>query len=246
MSNARIYIKDLKLKGDCFALDKENSGIVRNVLRLKKGGQLEVVDGKGTYCTAKIEKISRNDCSIKCSKKETFPYTSYPKITLLQAFPKGKRLEVVIQKAVELGIDKIILFQAKRCVSVLKKSEAASKQKRLEKIAVEALRQCQRFYLPDTIIMGTLRSAIESVKDNDLKLCMHEDQKGSRLKSWLSHYDDPKTICFAIGPEGGLTESEVVQFVGSGFKQVKLGKEVLRTETAPIAVLSILNYTYRW
>jgi 16S rRNA (uracil1498-N3)-methyltransferase len=75
---------------------------------------------------------------------------------------------------------------------------------------------------------------------------MHEDESGTPVKSWLKHFETPAGISFAIGPEGGFTEGEVVSFVSSGFKQLKLGPEVLRTETAPVAMLSILNYIYRW
>ncbi len=246
MQTARIYLKDLKEKANSFILSKENSKILKSVLRLKKGNNFDIVDGEGTLGNAIVEKFSRDGCHVKILRKTSYTLNVTPVITLAQAFPKGKRIDYVIQKAVELGVDRIIFFSAKRCVSAFKKSELNIKLKRFEKIAVEALRQCKRVYLPEIKLESNLNTCLEDVSASDLKLCFHEHEKGTPLKSWLNQFDSPREITFAIGPEGGFTDNEVVSFVSAGFKQVKLGEEVLRTETAPVSVLSILNYIYRW
>jgi len=246
MSKSRIYVKDLQKKPNAFILSKENTKIVRSVLRLKKGEELEIIDGYGSLAKAAVEKFGKDGCHLKVLRKSTFSKDLPVKITLIQAFPKGKRMDIVLQKATELGIDKMIFFPAKRSVSVIKKKDFVSKIKRFEKIAIEALRQCRRLYIPGIILNSSITACMEETRSSDLKLCLHEHESGTRIKPWLKQFDSPKDIVFAIGPEGGFNDNEVITFVTEGFKQVKLGDEVLRTETAPMTVLSILNYQYRW
>ena len=246
MSKNRIYVKELKGEGDYLALSKENSKIVKSVLRLRKGDEIELVDGEGALYFAHVAKVGKEGCHVTIYQRGSYPDNNPNKITLLQAFPKGKRTELIIQKVVELGVDRIIFFPAERSVAVVKKDKSPLKLSRMEKIIVEALRQSKRLYKPEIVIAQYFHEIFKIVKNCDLKLLLHEDQKGEPIKGWLSKIQSPKDIAFAIGPEGGFSEKEAASFINEGFHKLKLGEEILRTDTAPIAVMSILNYEFRW
>ena len=246
MSKNRIYVKDLKGKPDRFELTGENANIVGRVLRLKKGDELELVDGEGALFTARLERFSRKSVSLRLENRELLANEYENKINLIQAFPKGTRIDLVIQKMVELGVNKMALFQAERSVPLLK-GKLSGKFERAGKIALEALRQSKRVYLPEISFVSSLEEALSLFKEADLKLFLHEDQTSGRgLREYLDECRSAKEITFAIGPEGGFSDAEVQKFKGHGYLQARLGKEVLRTETAPIAVMSILNYKFRW
>lgn len=242
---ARIYIKELGIMPNNFSLFGENESIVKKVLRLKKGDEIEIVDGLGTVATAAIEKAGKNACQVKIIRKSTYSHPFSNKITVIQAYPKGQRIDIVVQKMVELGADKLIFFHAKRSVPQFNKKNRESKMARMNKIAIEALRQSKRLFAMEIVHAESLKECLELSKDCDLKLLLFESG-GKTIRKCLSHHDDPEAIVFAIGPEGSFTDDEVASFVNAGFDEARLGDEILRTETAPITVISILNYKYRW
>jgi 16S rRNA (uracil1498-N3)-methyltransferase len=247
MGETRLYISGLKGNEKVIDLSEENSNIVRKVLRLKIGSYVEVINGHGLLGSCTISSISKNKCqiSIEGFQRKEPPYKS--KITLLQAYPKAKRIEVVVQKMTELGIDRIIFFQAERSVPFYKNESLEGKIQRLRRIMLEALRQSQRLYEPELMFASRANEAISLANCSDLNILMHEAGAGREsLMNILVSRNKANDIVFAIGPEGGFSDEEVGIFVDAGFVRAKLGEEILRTETAPIAVISILNYQYRW
>ena len=154
--------------------------------------------------------------------------------------PKGDKLDTVIQKCVELGAVKIVPVAMKRSVAVIKDSD--KKQKRMQRIAYEAAKQCGRAIVPEIGHVLSFKEAVADARGSDLKLVAYEAETESSLKSTLTQNKDAKSIALFIGPEGGFDISEVNLAKENGFDIITLGPRILRTETAPLACISAIMY----
>ncbi len=206
------------------------------VLRLKPGDQIKVFDAKGRAGLGTIEKVGVKSSEIKIQHVEKVRRSPILRV-LASSAPKNKRFDVLLQKATELGIDKFFPIITKR--SVVK--PGSTKIERLKKIAIEAAKQSGRNYVPEINSLISVEKMIKNSKEYDLKLIL--DPKGKQIKEVLRGLKPKKILCL-IGPEGGFTDEEIDLAVKNGFKIVSLGKNILRVETAGIAVLSTINYEY--
>ena len=160
-------------------------------------------------------------------------------ITLLQGIPKSDKLEMIIQKAVELGVNEIIPVKTKRVVVKIDEKKADAKVSRWNAIAESAAKQSKRSIIPKVYEPMSIDNALEIVKDFGVKLIPYENADGiDKTRKILDNMDKTKNIAVFIGPEGGFEESEVERIKNSGFEVITLGKRILRTETAGLALLS--------
>ena len=169
-------------------------------------------------------------------------------IHLVQAVPKGPKLDFIIQKTTELGINAITPVISDRSVVRIEKDRAEEKLRRWKKIAIEAAQQSNRLDVPDMALPISFHDYMASFKKGDLNLLLYEGEKKTGIKEVLKAAQEAKseikTIILLIGPEGGFSHEEVEMAVEAGFTPVSLGDLILRTETAPIAALSILRYEF--
>jgi len=223
----------------------EDAKHISKVLRMKAGDMITLCDGCGSDYEAKIEKSDKDSVSasiISQKKSESEPDIE---ITLFQALPKSGKMEYIIQKCTELGINKIIPCIMDRCVVKLN-SEADEKKKveRWQAVAKAAAKQSGRGIIPQIGMPVSFRAAIEEMRTQDLAFVPYENESGTTLKNVLRNSEDVTSAAFIIGPEGGFSEEEIALARKSGMESVSLGKRILRTETAAEVVLSMMNYEF--
>jgi len=210
-------------------ISKEDRKYIFNVLRLKIGNSIIVIDGKGKSFEAKI--IDKNKLEIIEEDKKNIedPFS----LILCQALLKGEKMDMIIQKTTELGVKKIFPFVSERCI--LKNT---NKIERWRKIAKEASEQSGRNFVPEITDLTNFENLISKI-DNGLLFWEKEEKP---LISLIKELDISKPIFLLIGPEGGFSEKEILNVREKGIKTASLGRRILRAETASIVSLSILNF----
>lgn len=214
------------------------------VLRLRPGDTIHVFDGSGIEYEASIisSDKSRAIARINTSfQNKTEPET---RVTLFQGVPKGEKMELIIQKGVELGVHSIVPVITNRTVVKLDKKDSEKKAERWTKISIEAAKQCRRAYVPQILEPISFDEALVKAEDFSAVLLLYENEGKKCLKERLKCYNinKIKDIALFVGPEGGFTLEEVRNYTDKGYDIVSLGKRILRVETATISVLSIIMY----
>lgn len=211
---------------------------IKNVLRMQKGDTLEILDGAGAVHQAKITDIRAGKviCEITSSASQDNEFKV--KITIAQCLPKGKKMDLIIQKCTELGADKIIPVLSERSIA------KADKLERWQKIAKEAAEQSGRSTIPEVTPLMHFDEVLKLMVNYDLALIPWELEKEKNLKSLWSEVCGLRSVVILVGPEGGFSHQEIEQAKAAGFKPISLGKNILRTETAGMAILAMLSYAF--
>jgi 16S rRNA (uracil1498-N3)-methyltransferase len=213
-----------------------------HVLRLRKDALLCLADGNGREYKGTIGKVCGESLVIKLEEISTAPATEIgPKITLLQGLPKGDKLDWIIQKCTELGAAEIVPFLATRSVSRPPAGRFQEKLERWRRIAAEAARQSNCMTVPQVTFAADLSEACRQA-DHPVKLLLWEQEQPGTLRNLLAGTPSPERIAVIVGPEGGLTREEVASALKCGFISVSLGKRIVRTETAGLTMLAILQF----
>ncbi len=225
-----------KVNGDFIVIAGDDARHIGRSLRMKIGEEI-VVSCKGEDYNCKIDNIS--DKEVICAVLSAEPSKAEPniKVKLFQAVPKLDKLELIVQKATELGVDEVIPVLTKRCVSRPNEKSFAKKLERLEKIALEAAKQSGRGAVPLISPLVSINKALELMSESDIKLMCYE-KGGERMTAEM--FAGAKTISIFIGSEGGFDADEVEMAIKIGFTPIWLGERILRCETAPLAVLAIV------
>lgn len=217
---------------------------IRNVLRMKSGEELNVSngqDGKEYRCAIGSFEEDRIVCQLRFVKEDNVELPS--RVYLFQALPKADKMEMIIQKAVELGVYRIIPVAAKRCVVKLDEKKAAARIARWQTIAQAAAKQSKRGILPEVAGVISFSQAVRTAADMDVKLIPYElAENMEKTRELVDSLKEGQDIALFIGPEGGFEESEIQLATDSGIVPVTLGKRILRTETAGMTVLSWIVY----
>jgi 16S rRNA (uracil1498-N3)-methyltransferase len=214
---------------------------IRNVLRLGPGDKITLVTAGGEEHHAVIRKLTRKAVEIEVLEKVSAPDDTGLKIWLAQALPKGNKMDFVIQKATELGVSAIYPFTSSRTVPVPEPSHLERKLARWQRIAMEACKQCGRTCIPKIHEITPLERVIQFPGEGMRKLLLWEKAP----IAWEQVFRDDHQVrgfFVIVGPEGGLTEHEVRACQSAGFMPLGLGRRILRTETAALCLLSILQY----
>ncbi|MDD5434065.1 MAG: 16S rRNA (uracil(1498)-N(3))-methyltransferase [Nitrospira sp.] len=242
MSN--FFIKNTCIKEDNIEISGEVFHHLRDSLRIKNGEKIFCVDEDRIRYTVTVREIRKDLLVGEIIKKEERKSVPPLYINLVQSIPKGPKFDVIIQKATELGVNTISPVISERSVVRLEKERSDEKLRRWNRIALEAAQQSDRRDIPDIASPVSLRDFLSSYKKGDMNLLLWEGEKRQGIKDVLTNSGDVKSINVIIGPEGGFSDNEAGLAVSAGFISVSLGELILRTETAPIAVLSILQYEY--
>lgn len=226
-----------------YTLTGENAKHIGISLRARTGEKILLGDNNGNECLCEITGFSggkQSDVLVRVLSRQKSQTEPKVKVTLFQCLPKGDKLETVIQKAVELGAYEIIPVQSENCVVKHDNKNITKKNERYKKIAEEAAKQSRRGIIPNVEITLTFNEMLSRLSEYENALFLYE-KGGEPLKKVLK--EKTETIACVIGPEGGFSEKEAAA-LGEICKTVTLGKRILRTETAPICVLSAIMYEY--
>ena len=232
-----FFVSEEQINGENAYIEGSDVNHIANVLRMKPGEELLIsVRGDWDYL-CKIVDIETDRVNLKVL--ESMEQRELPvNITLLQGIPKSDKLEMIIQKAVELGVSEIIPVKTKRFVVKIDEKKVDTKVNRWNAIAESAAKQSKRSIIPKVYEPMSIDNALEIVKDFGVKLIPYENADGiDKTRRILDNMDKTKNIAVFIGPEGGFEESEVERIKNSGFEVITLGKRILRTETAGLALL---------
>jgi 16S rRNA (uracil1498-N3)-methyltransferase len=204
------------------------------------GSLITLTDSEGNDFRGRVLRISKKEALVLPFEVFQLPVESPLEVILLQALPEKERIELIIQKATELGVSAIIPFKSAKSISLEEREAKQKKAHRWQMIAVKAVQQSRRARVPRVEPYRQFHEVLEDCMEDGLKILLYE-KKGENLKNLLKHYQ-PKKIYAMVGPEGGFTEEEVMEAKRQGFISVKLGQRILRTETAAIALVGILQY----
>ena len=236
----RFFVTPEELLPDFLVLTGENAQHAK-VLRIKCGEEVLVCDGQGRECLCAVSDVSDGRISLVVRHRQDSETEAAVRVSVYMAFPKGDKLEHVIQKATELGAYEIVAFPSARCVSKPDEKSLKKKLDRWQKIAASAAEQSGRGVIPQVVVLPSYRSALERAAQADKALLFYENERATTLRMALSA-GAYKTVSLMTGPEGGLEISEVEQAVAAGLQVCTLGKRILRCETAPLCALSAVMY----
>lgn len=240
----RFFVGENQIADNKITIVGQDVKHIKNVLRMAVGQNVDICDDKGRKYACEIENIAKEEITVKilsCNEQGNEP--GIP-VTILQGVPKGEKMELIIQKNVELGITKIVPVIMERCVVKFQNQQDKEKKAaRWNKIAMEAAKQCGRSIIPKVLVPENLSKVIAELPQDALLITASENEKTVSLKEILQK-EKPREIYFIIGPEGGIASSEEECLKNAGFNSVSLGPRILRTETAGFALLSAIRYEY--
>jgi 16S rRNA (uracil1498-N3)-methyltransferase len=213
-----------------------------DVLRLAPGEPVRVGDGRGTLAEGTVLAAGPEGLRVRVSARYDVP-APQPELVLVQALPKGDRGPLAVDLATELGVDRIVPWSAARCVTRWREDRVDKGLARWRAAARAATKQSRRPRMPEVTDPMTTRQVCGLLADADLALVLHEQ---ARRPLAAVPVPSSGTIAVVVGPEGGLTDGEVLAFRAAGAQAVRLGQEVLRTSTAGAAALAALSVTTRW
>ncbi|MBE5923190.1 MAG: 16S rRNA (uracil(1498)-N(3))-methyltransferase [Lachnospiraceae bacterium] len=245
----RFFIDPEQLNNEYISISGDDYNHIRNVLRMKVGENVLLSDGSDReYEASIVEYVNDGGGDAAVSLKITDVYGQSrelpAKITLFQGYPKGDKMEQIIQKAVELGAFEVVPVMMNRCVVKLDEKKASKKVERLNTIALSAAKQSKRGIVPEVKPVMSMKEALSYAKELDYVIIPYECAEGVEYsKKIISEAVKEKKIGVFIGPEGGFDTSEIETLSDIGGKIITLGNRILRTETAGMTVLSILMFS---
>jgi len=216
------------------------------VLRLKPGDTVFLIDGQGHEWKARITAAARDMVELEIVEARASLKESPLDLTLGLVVLKASPMDLAVQKGTELGLKRLVPLYSSRSAVRLNHSQAEKRLAHWRKIALEALKQCQRGWPVEIKPLAGLKDFLSEASEADLKLMLYEEERKTatpRLKELLSRKPKPKSVWALIGPEGGFTSAEVDLAREAGFEALGLGPRVMRSETAALALMAILAFT---
>ena len=241
----KVFVENKQINGDKITLEGLDVKHIIDVLRMKIGENLQVCDiesSKNYIC--EITEIFKDRIETNIVEKLNSNNESNVEIDLYQGLPKADKMELIIQKTTEIGVNRIIPVDMIRCVAKLNDKDMTKKLERWQKIALSAAQQSKRDKIPKIENKIELKEIVNRIKDYDIFIVAYEDELDNKLKNMLKSIDNKNEykIGVLIGPEGGIDKKEVEELEKAGAKLVTLGKRILRCETAPINIVSNIIY----
>ena len=211
-------------------------------LRMAVGDEITLADGSGKEYICRLTKIRDEECTAEVISEEISHSESPAEITLYMAYPKSDKLELIIQKSVELGAARIVPFESSRCIKRPKAEKIEKQTARLARIAEEAAKQCGRTKLPTVAEPISFKKMLEEAVTAELSLFCYEGCGTRSLKEVLGTGTAPSSISIIVGSEGGFSPEEAEAAAAAKLTPVNLGPRILRCETAPMYALSAISY----
>jgi 16S rRNA (uracil1498-N3)-methyltransferase len=242
----RFYLEPGLCQGTDLSLTGREAHHALHVLRVRRGESVTVLDGAGLKCDCLVENLGRDQVNLKVLNRHSTAPLPY-QINLVQAIPKGKLMDSIIQKATELGASRIVPLLTERTITKIDEAEASLKAEKWQLIAIESIKQCGSTWLPRVESPLTVEQFLSRKQPVDLALVGSLQENARHPRIQFEDYQrregkKPKSVSVAIGPEGDFTREEIDAFESAGALPITLGALVLRTETAAIYCLSVINY----
>lgn len=240
----QFFVDPDQIEGNRITIMGKDVNHIKNVLRMKVGEELAVVcSGQEREYRCGIREFleDRIELELRFIREDAMELPC--RVYLFQGLPKGDKMELIIQKCVELGVHEIIPVRTKRAVVKLDEKKAAQKQVRWQGIAEAAAKQSRRGVIPQIHEVLSFEQALSYAGDMDVRMIPYElaDGEGS-VKKLISGIRDGQSVAVFIGPEGGFAKEEIEAAAAQGIGAVSLGRRILRTETAGMAVLAFILY----
>lgn len=239
----RFFISKNQFNGETFILNqKEDVRHLTKALRVTIGEKIELcIEESGDEWITEVTAIESEHVILNALQKSLVTRESPISITLYQGLPKADKMELIVQKSTELGVRAIVPVEMDRCVVKLKDKDRVKKQERWQKIAYEAAKQSKRGRIPNVDLPMKLKQLESALKAHDLVIFLYENEKDCSIQKTLETCKG-KNIALIVGPEGGFSESEVELLSNYGCISTTLGPRILRTETAGLACIAIVQY----
>ena len=216
---------------------------IRNVLRMRAGEELLAADGQGSEYRCILRELQDSEIRAEICRRLGSSAELPSRITLFQGLPKSDKMDLIIQKCVELGVFRVVPMTTKRTVVKLDAKKEESRRKRWTAVSESAAKQSGRGIIPEISGVQSFREAVEEAGELDVCLIPYEKAENmARTREILSGIPAGASIGVFIGPEGGFEEEEVREAMAAGARPITLGRRILRTETAGMAVLAMLGY----
>ena len=240
----RIFIAADKIENNIATIEGSDLNYLKNVMRLKIGDEIAVLDNKSREFASKITSMDSKTI------KAMFLAEKQPKselkiqVTIAQGLPKNPKMDIIIQKATELGAVRIIPVKTERSIVKVPEKKEAQRIERWQKIAKEAAEQSGRSVIPIVDDIKSCKEIFSLCNDFDASVMLWEMEKERTLKIFFRENNKIKSILILIGPEGGFSHDEATLAKKQGMETISIGHRILRTETASAAVLSMINYEF--
>ena len=242
MSN--FFIENGNIDGENAYVTGSDVNHIKNVLRMKESDEIKLSAGDGLLYTAVISEFLPDKIACRIIDCEGGRSELPAKIVLFQGLPKKDKMELIIQKAVELGVSEIVPVMMKR--TIVKLEDNKKEQKKLERwrtISLTAAKQSGRAIVPEVSDFITFNEAVKRARSLEYNLIPYENEKGmDKARELIKEVKNKKSIGIFIGPEGGISEDELELAINTGAKPISLGNRILRTETAGLALVSVIAF----
>jgi len=240
---SRFYIPHESIRGRMIVVSGEEAHHIIDVMRLKPNDRVVTFDATGKEYIGVIKEVAKKSLVIDITEEKEVAAKSGAKITLIQAVPKKNKMDYIVEKATELGVSGIMPVFTERTIPKWDKRKMAFQAERWRKIAREASKQCGRADIPKVEEMTYFTAITGNFSGCDQALVAALSDKAVPMKAALKG-PRPHNVAVAIGPEGDFTDEEIEAAVSAGFKVINLGPRVLKSDTAGLAALAVLNYEY--
>lgn len=240
----RIYISKNEIVEGKVALEGENANHISRSLRMKVGERVTLCDAEGTDYEGVIESITKENVYLDIIEERKSVGEPPYKARLFMALPKSDKMELIVQKSVEMGVYEIVPFISERCISRPDEASGRKKVERWNKIAKSAAEQCGRGIIPSVADIVSYKKALEMAAEDTLTLICYEMEEQNSLYNALAPLrgtEGNPVISFFVGSEGGFSQAEASEAVNMGADSVSLGRRILRCETAPMFTLAVIS-----
>ena len=236
MRTPRLYTQQTLEVGSMISMDKDAARYLSSVLRMSSGQMITLFNGKGGEYVGEVDSLSKNHVTVTIKESLSNDRESSLKIHLVIGISRGERMDWVIQKATELGVHTITPIFTERTEVKLAGSRLEKRLVHWQQVSISSCEQCLRNVVPTINSAVSLQQCLDT-KDEGLKIVLHHrtEKPLTELQNTNNH------VTILVGPEGGLSDDEITLAESSGYSAIKLGPRVLRTETAPLAAISILQ-----
>ncbi len=247
----RFYLPPNETRGDLLTLSEREAHHALNVVRLRPGEVVMVLNGEGDLLTCETAELTRREVRLRVKRREAFPERRWP-VTLIQAIPKGKTFDTIVQKATELGARRVVPLVTQRVVSQIEPDRHASKLEHWRTIAIESIKQCGSPWLPEILAPLPIKACLANLEPAAASLVASlrpgAGHPWARLEETKARTEAaPGSIHLWVGPEGDFTDDELDAIEAAGARPVTLGPLVLRADTAAIYGMSVINCAIqRW
>ena len=240
---SRFFVPKEAVKGNRIYITGDEAHHIIDVMRLNVPDKVVTFDGTGKEYAGFIRKTGRKSVEVEIVETRMPSQKAGARITLIQAIPKKEKMDYIVEKATELGAHSIIPVTTKRTIPDWDDTKKSANAERWRKIATEAAKQCGRRDIPLVDEVSEFISAVKGTGDHDLCLIAALSDKAVKLKDALAGFKGG-SLAIAVGPEGDFTPEEIKTALEARFKLVSLGSRVLKSDTAGLVMLAILNYEF--